>query len=86
MQLISDFEEKFKDEKFYEEFSNFLAEDMKKGAMKTHRIHSHKFHPSMEKLIMESKALPYPNLLPHMYTRADVNNRKCRVFFKSEEK
>ncbi|XP_051161017.1 uncharacterized protein LOC127281373 isoform X2 [Leptopilina boulardi] len=85
LQLISDFEEKFKDEKFYEEFSNFLAEDMKKGAMKTHRIHSHKFHPSMEKLIMESKALPYPNLLPHMYTRADVNNRKCRVFFKSEE-
>ncbi|XP_043471521.1 GON-4-like protein isoform X2 [Leptopilina heterotoma] len=85
LQLITDCEDFFKDEKFSDEYVHFLAEDMKKGAMKSRKVHTHKFHPSLENLIMESKALTYPNLLPHMYTRSDVNNRRCRSFFKSEE-
>ncbi|XP_017765424.1 PREDICTED: GON-4-like protein [Eufriesea mexicana] len=87
LKLVSDWESKFLDNKFSEDFKKAIAdEDMVKKIYLTNKWkYIPKFHPELKKLFMESKALMYPQLLPEVPFRNELNKFMRSPYLKSEE-
>ncbi|XP_033340085.2 gon-4 like protein muscle wasted isoform X1 [Megalopta genalis] len=87
LKLMSDWENKFLDNKF--------SEDLKKTVLDENAVneiyssnkwkYTPKFHPELKKLFMESKALMYPQLLPELPFKSDINKYTRTPFLKSED-
>ncbi|CAK9806587.1 GON-4-like protein [Anthophora quadrimaculata] len=87
LKLVSDWENKFLDEKFCEDFKKAIADEdaIRKIYYPNKWKHTPKFHSELKKLFMESKALMYPQLLPHMPFRNEINKFARSPYLKSEE-
>ncbi|XP_015112073.1 GON-4-like protein isoform X2 [Diachasma alloeum] len=85
--LANDWEEKFKDEKFRAEYSDMQANEIKVAHMKASKKlgYTPKFHPEMIKLFMESRALMYPELLPHVPMKNPLRKGIKAPYSRSEE-
>ncbi|KOX69503.1 GON-4-like protein [Melipona quadrifasciata] len=82
--LVSDWENKFLDNKFSEDFKkSMIDEEAVKKINKCKYIP--KFHPELKKLFMESRALMYPQLLPEMPFRSELNKFMRSPYLRSEE-
>lgn len=82
--LVSDWENKFLDNKFSEDFKkSMMDEEAVKKINKCKYIP--KFHPELKKLFMESRALMYPQLLPEMPFRSELNKFMRSPYLRSEE-
>ncbi|KAK1120243.1 hypothetical protein K0M31_012607 [Melipona bicolor] len=82
--LVFDWENKFLDNKFSEDFKkSMMDEEAVKKINKCKYIP--KFHPELKKLFMESRALMYPQLLPEMPFRSELNKFMRSPYLKSEE-
>lgn len=86
LKLVSTWENKFNDTKFYENFKRNITNETAKT--KIYRVnkwrHTEQFLPELEKLFVESKALMYPQLLPWIPFRNGVKLTKS-TYLKSEE-
>uniref|UniRef100_A0A0C9QDZ6 GON4L protein n=1 Tax=Fopius arisanus TaxID=64838 RepID=A0A0C9QDZ6_9HYME len=85
--LVSDWEEKFKDERFCADFRDtqeYEIEMIRVKATQKQR-HIHKFHPEVIKMFMGSCALMYPELLPHVPLRNPLKGPTKTPYSKSEE-
>lgn len=87
LKLVSDWETKLLDNKFCEDFKKTIAdEDAIKKIYFTNRWkYIPKFHPDLKKLFMESKALMYPQLLPEIPFKSELNKFIRSPYLKSEE-
>lgn len=86
LKLVSTWENKFNDSKFYENFQrNIINETAKTKIYCANKWrHTEQFLPELEKLFVESKALMYPQLLPRIPFRNGVKLAKS-TYLKSEE-
>ncbi|KAG5313409.1 GON4L protein, partial [Acromyrmex insinuator] len=86
LKLISTWENKFNDIKFYANFKKNVTNETAKTKM--YCVNKYKyieqFLPELEKLFVESKALMYPHLLPSIPFRNGVKYKKP-VYSKAEE-
>lgn len=86
LKLVSTWENKFNDAKFYANFKKNVTNETAKTKM--YRVnkwrYTEQFFPELEKLFVESKALTYPQLLPSMPFRNGVKYTKS-AYLKSEE-
>ncbi|XP_012144630.2 gon-4 like protein muscle wasted isoform X1 [Megachile rotundata] len=87
LKLISDWENKFLDNKFCEDFKKSFADEdaIKKIYLTNKWKYIPKFHPELKKLFMESKALMYPQLLPEIPFRSELNKFARSPYVRSEE-
>ncbi|XP_076244859.1 gon-4 like protein muscle wasted [Calliopsis andreniformis] len=87
LKLMSDWEDKFLDNKFCEDFKKTIADEdtVKKIYLSNKWKYVPKFHPELKKLFMESKALMYPQLLPEVPFRGDLSKYVRSPYLKSEE-
>ncbi|KAG7203190.1 hypothetical protein KM043_010297 [Ampulex compressa] len=87
LKLISDWENKFLEEKFCDSFERAIADEdtIKKIYLTNRWKYKPKFHPELEKLLMESKALMYPQLLPEVPFRSGSRGYTESPYLKSEE-
>ncbi|XP_053983805.1 GON-4-like protein [Hylaeus volcanicus] len=87
LKLVSDWEAKFLDNKFCEDFKKTMEdEDTVKNIYSAHKwMYFYQFHPEMRKLFMESKALMYPHLLPEKPFRIKLYEFIRGPYLKSEE-
>ncbi|XP_012217162.1 uncharacterized protein mute isoform X2 [Linepithema humile] len=88
LKLVSTWEHNFSDVKFYINLKKNTTMDIHKT--KSYRVNKYRdidpFHPELEKLFVESKALMYPQLLPHMpFINGFKSHVKSAKYFKSEE-
>lgn len=93
LKLVSTWENKFSNPKFYTNFKKSLLDKTARTRMYCtnswgHRSQQlHHFFPELEKSFVESKALMYPQLLPHMPFKSGLKQTKNTVpYLKSEEK
>ncbi|XP_029163698.1 uncharacterized protein LOC114935123 [Nylanderia fulva] len=85
LKLISTWENKFSDTRFYANFKRNIIDNVAKIKTCTNeRIHTAEFLPELEQLFVESKALMYPQLLPQIPFRSGVKLRKS-TYLKAEE-
>lgn len=88
LKLVSTWENKFSDIKFYTDFKKNLTDES--AQTKIYRSdkwgHTQQFFSELEKLFVESKALMYPQLLPHMPFRGALKKHTKSAYLKSEEK
>ncbi|XP_032663668.1 uncharacterized protein LOC116840701 isoform X2 [Odontomachus brunneus] len=93
LKLVSTWENKFSSTKFYTNFKKSLIEKNARTRIyctnnwvyKSQQLHK-KFFSELEKLFVESKALMYPQLLPHMPFRSRLKQTKNIIpYLKSEE-
>ncbi|XP_018407103.1 PREDICTED: uncharacterized protein LOC108783115 [Cyphomyrmex costatus] len=83
LKLVSTWENKFNDTKFYSNFKKNITNET--GKTKMYRLrHIEQFLPELEKLFVESKALMYPHLLPSIPFRNGVKYIKP-AYSKAEE-
>ncbi|XP_043256320.1 GON-4-like protein [Colletes gigas] len=87
LKLVSDWEDKFLDDTFCENFKKTIADEdaVKKIYIANRWKYTSKFHPELKKLFMESKALMYPQLLPEIPFRSELNKFMRSPYLKSEE-
>ncbi|XP_076630672.1 gon-4 like protein muscle wasted isoform X2 [Colletes latitarsis] len=87
LKLISDWEAKFLDNTFCENFKKTIADEdaVKKIYITNKWKYTSKFHPELKKLFIESKALMYPQLLPEIPFRSELNKFMRSPYLKSEE-
>ncbi|XP_071861191.1 gon-4 like protein muscle wasted [Bombus fervidus] len=87
LKLVSDWENKFLDNKFSEDFKKAMADGdaIKRIYLKNRYKCIPKFHPELKKLFMDSKALMYPQLLPEIPFRSELNKYVRPPYLKSEE-
>ncbi|XP_029038118.1 uncharacterized protein LOC114873691 [Osmia bicornis bicornis] len=87
LKLVSDWENKFLDNKFYEDFKKTFADEdaIKKIYQSNKWKYVPKFHPELKKLFLESKALMYPQLLPQIPFRSELMKFVRSPYLKSEE-
>ncbi|XP_014484271.1 PREDICTED: uncharacterized protein LOC106749390 isoform X2 [Dinoponera quadriceps] len=91
LKLVSIWENKFSSAKFYVSFKKSLVEKVTKTRMYCtsqwrHQQMHHQFFPELEKSFVESKALMYPQLLPHMPFKGGLKQMKNTIpYLKSEE-
>lgn len=87
MELVNQWEEELDDEVLREDYIKVLEKDVKIGAQQFKKRHKYtaQFHPKLSKMIMESKALMYPTLLPHMPFRAETLNYLGTKYSQSEK-
>lgn len=88
MELVNKWEEKLNnEEELRKNYVKYLENDVKIEAEKAKKKHIHmaKFNPELSKIIMESKALMYSNLLPEMPFRAETLNHVINFPPKSED-
>ncbi|PBC30988.1 GON-4 protein [Apis cerana cerana] len=87
LKLIFDWEKKFLDNEFSEDFKKTLIDE--DPIKKIYLVQKHKsasiFHPELKKLFMESKALMYPQLLPEIPFRPESIKFVRLPYLKSEE-
>ncbi|XP_012272337.1 GON-4-like protein isoform X2 [Orussus abietinus] len=85
--LVAAWEKKFLDPKFKAEYIDMIEDE--DGIGKVYANYSckyiPKFHPELEKLLMECKALIYPQLLPEMPPRCNLHKCVRLAYLKSEE-
>lgn len=94
LKLLSTWESNFSNAKFYTSFKKNLIDRTAKTRMYCTSNWGHRFQqlhqqffPELEKLFVESKALMYPQLLPHMPFRSGLKETKNSIpYLKSEEK
>ncbi|KYN43105.1 GON-4-like protein [Trachymyrmex septentrionalis] len=86
LKLVSTWENKFNDTKFYANFKKNVTNETAKS--KIYCVNKYKyieqFLPELEKLFVESKALMYPHLLPSIPFRNGVKYKKP-AYSKAEE-
>lgn len=83
--LASDWENKFLDNKFSDDFKKTMTDE--EAVKKINKCkYIPKFHPELKKLFMESKALMYPQLLPEMPFKSELNKFMRSPYLRSEEK
>lgn len=87
LRLVSTWENKFSDTQFYTNFKQSITNNIAKTKMchTNKRIYIEEFHPEVEKVLVESKALMYPELLPQMPFRGGTKLTKS-TYSRSEEK
>lgn len=87
LKLVSDWESKFLDNKFCEDYKKDIVdeESVKKIYTSNKWKYVPKFHPELKKLFMESKALMYPQLLPVLSFRNESHKYVRSPYLKSEE-
>ncbi|XP_066592416.1 uncharacterized protein mute isoform X2 [Prorops nasuta] len=87
LNLVSAWEHKFVDTKFFEKFKEIVTEEMtvKKIYQRNKYKYIPRFPPELEELFVESKALMYPQLLPEMPFNAEHTKYVKTPYFKSEE-
>lgn len=89
LKLVSTWENKFDDAKFYANFQKNITNENSKMYRTNKWRHTEQFLPELEKLFVESKALMYPQLLPWIPFRKEVNTQNTKytksAYFKSEE-
>ncbi|XP_063990930.1 GON-4-like protein isoform X2 [Diachasmimorpha longicaudata] len=85
--LANDWEEKFRDEKFQAEYKDMQENEIKINRLRASKKlgYTPKFHPEMIKLFMESRALMYPELLPHVPMKEPPRTGFKTLYSKSEE-
>lgn len=86
LNLVNEWETRLQDEKFNTEYVDMLNAIGIEGEMerKRRRKSMPKFHPELQKLIMASKALMYPALLPHSHFRNKPTQKLRIPYFPSE--
>ncbi|KAF7991088.1 hypothetical protein HCN44_002650 [Aphidius gifuensis] len=87
MKLINVWENKLDDKTFCESYVKQLEFDMEHGINQSKRRHKYvaKFNSELLELLMESKALMYPELLPHIPFRVETLFQTNLTYCKSEE-
>ncbi|XP_024937554.1 GON-4-like protein [Cephus cinctus] len=87
LKLVSDWEAKFIDHKFKEEYTTMVIEEsaLTQISLENSRKYVPKFHPELKKLFVESKALMHPQLLPHIPFRKEHKIRLKSLYVKPEE-
>nr|XP_031842040.1 GON-4-like protein [Nomia melanderi] len=87
LKLVSDWEEKFLDNQFSEDFKKTIIDEdaVKKIYSSNNANYIPKFHPELKKLFMESKALMHPQLLPVSPFKNELNKFIRSPYLKSEE-
>lgn len=88
LKLVSDWENKFLEPKFHEEFKKHMEDE---NTIKTMRLKNRweyipQFYPDLIKLFVESKALIYPQLLPDIPFKSELTKYTKSPFLKPEEK
>ncbi|OXU20302.1 hypothetical protein TSAR_000632 [Trichomalopsis sarcophagae] len=85
-QLVSDWELKFTDETFSKEYAEFLDAEIEQEKIffKTKRKYKNQFHPELIKLMVDSKALMHPQLLPTVFPNSTSIHDKLK-YLSSEE-
>lgn len=87
LKLISDWENKFSDAKFYADFKKNIADDITKTKYRSNKWkHTQQFFSELEELFIESKALMYPQLLPQVPFKSGIKKNTKSTYCKSEEK
>lgn len=85
LKMVSTWENKFNDSKFYTNFKkNVMNENDKTKMYRAKWRHTEQFLPELEKLFVENKALMYPQLLPWVPFRNEAKYAKS-AYLKSEE-
>lgn len=86
LKLVSTWENKFNDAKFYANFKkNVINENVKTKIYRANKWrHTDQFLPEIEQLFIENKALMYPQLLPWTPFRNETKYTKS-AYLKSEE-
>ena len=86
LKLVSTWENKFNDTKFYTNFKKNITNETAKTKMYCVNKYRYieQFLPELEKLFVESKALMYPHLLPSIPFRNGVKYKKP-AYSKAEE-
>ncbi|XP_076652630.1 gon-4 like protein muscle wasted isoform X2 [Halictus rubicundus] len=86
LKLVSDWENKFLDNQFSEDFEKTVLDENTVNEIYSSNKWKYvpKFHPELKKLFMESKALMYPQLLPELPFKSDLNKNMRRPYLKSE--
>jgi len=88
LKLVSTWENKFSDSKFYLKFQKIMADEIAK--VKMYRMnkwrYNEQFLPELEELFVESKALMYPQLLPQIPFKSGLKKNIKSPYLKSEEK
>lgn len=76
------------DNKFSEDFKKAMADEdaIKRIYLKNRYKCIPKFDPELKKLFMDSKALMYPQLLPEIPFRSELNKFVRPPYLKSEER
>ncbi|KAF7394714.1 hypothetical protein HZH66_007888 [Vespula vulgaris] len=87
LKLVSDWENKFLEPKFHEEFKKHIEDE---NTIKTMRLKNRweyipQFYPDLIKLFVESKALIYPQLLPDIPFKSELTKYTKSPFLKPEE-
>lgn len=87
LKLVSTWENKFSDTQFYTDFKQSITDNIAKTKMchTNRRIYVQEFLPEVEKVLVESKALMYPELLPQMPFRSGTKLSKS-TYSRAEEK
>ncbi|XP_025269827.1 uncharacterized protein LOC105249161 isoform X1 [Camponotus floridanus] len=86
LKLVSTWENKFSDTQFYTDFKQSITDNIAKTKMchTNRRIYVEEFLPEVEKILVESKALMYPELLPQMPFRSGTKLLKS-TYSRAEE-
>ncbi|XP_036147186.1 uncharacterized protein LOC105834196 isoform X2 [Monomorium pharaonis] len=86
LKLISTWENKFNDAKFYANFKKNISETANTKMYSVNKWkHIEQFPPELEKLFIESEALMYPQLLPCIPFRNGIKYAAKSTYLKSEE-
>lgn len=94
LKLVSTWENKFSNTKFYTNFKKSLIDKNARTRMyctnnwmhKSQQLHQ-QFFSELEKSFVENKSLMYPQLLPHIPFRSRLKQTKNTIpYLKSEEK
>ncbi|KAK2574977.1 hypothetical protein KPH14_008740 [Odynerus spinipes] len=87
LKLVSDWEKKFLDPKFHEEFKKNMEDEnaIKKIYLTNKWKYVPKFHAELEKIFLESKALMYPQLLPDVPFKSESMKYTKSPYLRSEE-
>ncbi|XP_046823154.1 GON-4-like protein isoform X1 [Vespa crabro] len=87
LKLVSDWENKFLDPKFHEEFKKHIEDEntIKTKHLKNRWEYIPQFSPDLIKLFIESKALIYPQLLPDIPFKSELTKYTKLPFLKTEE-
>lgn len=85
--LVHDWEAKFKDGKFCAGYLDQQENEIEEARqMRIRKLkHIPKFNPEMAELFLGSRALMFPELLPHMPMRTLMNNTATGPYLRSEE-
>lgn len=87
LRLVKNWETKLRDKQFYAEYSKQMEKKVIMGekSLKRGRKYIPEFHYEVGKFFMESKALMYPQLLPHCPLRSELTNSQARTVYTSSE-